>query len=38
MHMERDSACFAKSLGPTIQPARKPGIECDFDKLLIVTT
>ena len=30
--------CFAKSLGATIQPARNPGIECDFDKLLMVTT
>ncbi len=38
MHIASASTCIISSRGPTIQPARQPGMAWVFDRLLMVTT
>ena len=38
MHCAMASAWTTNWVGPTSQPARQPGMACDLDRLLMVTT
>src|SRR3981081_1356544 len=38
MQIANDSTWVMSVGGPTIHPARHPGMACDFDRLLMVTT
>jgi len=38
MHCAIASTCVTSCFGPTSHPARQPGMECDFDRLLMVAT